>query len=102
MPNTEPTGARVRRLREVAGISLRELAWLAETSPGYPAHVESGFVEQIGTAIAFRLARVLGCSLEHLLTGGGDPPTDEQILAAVASAREARPRPAATGTDGAS
>lgn len=88
-------------MREIAGISLRELARLAGVSAGYPAHVESGFVAHPGTDTSLRIAKTLGCSLEYLLTGTGEPPTAEQILAAVEVAREVASRVPATGTDGA-
>lgn len=79
---------RVREARVKSGISQRELARLAKLSEGYPGHIESGKVEAIGSDIAERLARVLGCSLDWLITGGGRGPSKRQVLEAVAAARD--------------
>ena len=44
------------------------------------------------------LARVLGCSFEYLADGTGEPPTEEQVKAAVEAARAARAEAAAPPT----
>lgn len=62
-------------MRIAAGLSGRELARRAGLSPGYPWHIESGRVHQIGSGAATALAEALGCSLEYLLRGAGDPPS---------------------------
>lgn len=66
--------SRLTALRKAADISQRELARLAGVSPSYPFHIETEKVHQIGVEIAGKLARVLGCSVEHLLLGIGEPP----------------------------
>lgn len=96
-PKLTPLGARVRRLRKKGGLSQRELAWLATTSPGYPWHVETGRVVEAGSDFAIAFARVFGCSLEFLLTGSGKEPNERQVRAAVAAARKAKPKESQKG-----
>src|SRR5688500_5304719 len=82
------SGVCLRKLREMAGISTRELAELAQVSRGYPGHIESGRRRgKLGAPIAIRLAAVLGCHFERLVDGTGPEPTEEEVRAAVASAR---------------
>jgi transcriptional regulator with XRE-family HTH domain len=82
--------SRLLILRGLAGgISQRELAELAGISPAYPGFLErSPETPTIGAEIALRIATTLGCSIEYLVRGVGQPPTEEAARDAVATARE--------------
>jgi transcriptional regulator with XRE-family HTH domain len=104
-------GLRLRKLREMAGISPRDLADLVGVSPGYPGHIESGRRRgRLGAEIAPKFAAVLGCTFEYLVFGTEPEPTKEQVQAAVTAARAAKTHesgehpavdPAKTGSGGA-
>jgi transcriptional regulator with XRE-family HTH domain len=80
-------GDRLESLRTRAGLSARQLAILAEISESYPGLIESGARKDIGAEIAAKLCTVLGCSLDYLVRGVGDPPTPREIAVAVALAK---------------
>lgn len=79
---------RLRRAREAAGISCRELDRLAGITPGHSWSLERGARATPTSATASALARALGVSLDWLIDGQGAEPTVEQITAAVTTARE--------------
>jgi transcriptional regulator with XRE-family HTH domain len=69
-----PFGLRLRAAREARGLSMRELAAAATTPDGKVSHaaislIESGRQTAIEAATAVRLARVLGVTVEWLVTG---------------------------------
>ena len=92
-PTNDPDSlrARLRALRECAGLSARELSRLAGLrSPGHVSLIESGeirLVRGMEPATVRGLCRVLGCDAAHLQTGEGDAPTLAEIMAAVTRAR---------------
>ncbi len=80
--------SRLLALRGSAGISQRELSRLSGLAPPHVGAIESGDIESpSGKALAL-IATTLGCSLDWLVRGAGEPPTEEEVKAAVASARE--------------
>ena len=87
---TDPTLAgRLKTLREQAGLSPRELGSLAGLqSPAHVSMIERGERgNALSATVATALARVLGCTAEHLVDGLGIAPTPAQSLAAVEAAR---------------
>lgn len=78
---------RLHALRTRAGLSGRELDRLAAITPNHSGFIERGQIKRAGIGTVERLARVLGCSIGWLASGEGEPPTDDQIAAAVAAAR---------------
>lgn len=83
-------GARIRQLRQIAGVSARELSRLA-LLPGacHVSLIESAGAksDRLRASTAIAVARVLGCSLDWLLMGVGKPPRDRVVRAAVERAR---------------
>lgn len=82
---------RVRGLRESAGLNPRALSLLAGLDNSHVRLVELG---ERGSNITYEtvhaLARVLGASVEWIGSGEGEPPTSEQVIAAVEAARAAK------------
>jgi transcriptional regulator with XRE-family HTH domain len=77
---------RVTVLRVVGGVSGRELSAMIATSTSYLSAGQSkGAVPSAERALA--IAKVFGTSVEYLVAGEGDPPTDERVREAVALAR---------------
>lgn len=81
---------RLAALRTRAGLSQRGLADLAGLkSARHVGLLEAA--EELGPKVAAKtlasLAAVFGCSVDHLMFGTEPGPTDEEIGAAVASAR---------------
>lgn len=83
---TRMVAHRIRELRERAGLSTRALGELSDVSTGLISHIEIGRVGA-GLDTARKIGAVFGCSLDWLINGDGDPPTDEQMRAAVEAAR---------------
>lgn len=79
---------RLRRARETAELSQRELSRLAGLSEGTVWFIECRPDKETAQSFVVALADVLGVSLDWLVRGLGDEPTAEQIRAAVAVARE--------------
>lgn len=89
--------ARLRQARELAGESPRSLSLRIGVSHGTVGNVEGGHVADPGMNLLKGITDTLGISLDWLVSGTGDPPTAEQIKAAVEVARASRaPDPAAT------
>lgn len=78
---------RLRATRLRAGLSTRELSRLAGLAESHTALIEAGTIKDIGTSTASALAGVLGCSLDWLVRGQGEPPSDAELAAAIAAAR---------------
>ena len=83
-------GVRLRSVRELAGLSARELAVLANLAPSLVGHIELGRVQHPRAETLAELARVLGVSLDWLIRGEGDGPSTDCVQAAVAGARSLR------------
>lgn len=64
-------GAKVRELREAAGLSQAALAARAGVEQSFVSHVETGRVQQPSTAYLRKLARGLGVSMAVLLVAAG-------------------------------
>lgn len=78
---------RLRRLVDSCGVSERELNRLAGASHGWVGNLLSG-ISKAPHGTKFRaLARALGTNEAWLLDGEGEPPTPEQVRAAVARAQ---------------
>ena len=92
MSSTQPSpvAERIRQTRLLAGISARELARLAGLQPSHASLIESGTVANVRVDTLAALARALGCSLDWLVNGDGDAPTEEMVRGAVLIARGAR------------
>lgn len=69
-------------------------------TPGYTSLIESGKRANIGARTVDAIARVIGTSLDWLIRGDGDAPTDAEIARAVESAHRARLEVQRTGTEG--
>lgn len=68
-------------------MSARELDRLSEITEGHTSLIESGVVRDVGTQTLSKIAKVLGVSLDWLVTGQGKVPTARQVSAAVNAAR---------------
>ena len=65
-------GARIKRLRIIKGLTIKELAQNAGTSAGYLSEVERGGPALSGEKLG-ALAGCLGSSVDYLLTGIAEP-----------------------------
>lgn len=81
-------GQRLRHLRVRAGLSLQELGRMAGLADGHVWMLENGKRENPKTKTLRQLGSVLGSSLDWLLDGNGEEPSQEAIDSAVAIARE--------------
>lgn len=102
MAKPSALGRRLRHARKLARLpggeklSGRELSELAKLSAAAVGHVESGLVQSPTAATVVSLARVLGVSVEWLMTGVGPEPDAPAVRQAVGAARTLRgPRRAA-------
>lgn len=73
----------------MAALSARELDRLAEMTEGHTSLLES-VVVNVRTDTLAKLARVLGVSIDWLVTGECSPPLENVVLAAVQAARAAK------------
>lgn len=88
---TGSLGARLRLARELAGISARELDRIARSrGDGLAARVESGARSNLEAGTAEEYAVALGLSLDWLISGIGQPPSEKKVRAAVEAARAVR------------
>lgn len=65
-PYTAMLGERIRFLREQRGLTVRQLAVRAETSPGTITKLEHGNRGQLSFEVAARLASAFDVSLDYL------------------------------------
>ena len=86
---------RLTHLREMGGLSRFELHVLAKISRGFPGHIETGRVQDVGVAVLGRIADVFGVSIDWLARGDGKAPTARSVADAVKSARRREARGAA-------
>lgn len=84
--------SRLEELRTAAGISASELAKLAGMARPHVRLIERGSGEGVQAKTVAQLARILGCSIDWLVTGDGERPTDEAVRVAVDCARSASPK----------
>lgn len=78
-------GKRLLRLRLRSGLSVSELARYAGLkSTAHVGLIERGERRDVAASTALALARVLGSTVEWLVAGLGQEPTDAQVRAAVA------------------
>jgi transcriptional regulator with XRE-family HTH domain len=77
-PEREEIARRIRSLRRARGLSLQQLAQMAEMSPGYLSEVERGLSEVSGVKLA-RVAEQLAVTTDYLLSGRSDPPSSAAI-----------------------
>lgn len=88
MTSPHPTlAARVAHLRALGDLSMRALSDLAGLDSSHVRLIESGAREDPRSQTLAAIARATGSSLDWLITGGGAPPTADDVLAAVARAR---------------
>jgi transcriptional regulator with XRE-family HTH domain len=76
-------GERIKALRLRQGLTQSELAERCKITQAAVSRLESGSMKDVETAIAKRLARALGTSVDHLI--GTFEDEDAELLAAVAS-----------------
>jgi len=75
-------GERLKRYRELAGLSQNELAKRARVSRPTISNVESGKYGGMNVENARRIARVLGITLDQLVGEGEIAPTDGALVLA--------------------
>ena len=80
---------RLRRAIDLGGVTISEAARLARLSTNAVQFYLSGRRENPSGESAVQIARALGVSLDWLLTGTGEEPTANDVLAAVERARAA-------------
>lgn len=77
-------GKRLLRLRTKAGLSVSELARAAGLkSPSHVGLIERGERTEIAAQTALALSKTLGVSVEWLVNGEGDEPTEDEVKTAV-------------------
>lgn len=76
---------RLREARRLSGLSARALSRCAGLAETHVSLIESG-ATNMGTQTAERLANALGVSLDWLVSGVGNGPTEVSVRAAVAAA----------------
>lgn len=84
---TENVGSRLRWLRHVAGVSQRDADRIAGRAVGHVGMIETRGNSELSARVARDLAAAFGTTVDWLLDGIGDPPTAEQVRAAVERAR---------------
>lgn len=89
----ETIGQRVSKLRELAGVSSRELSLIVGLSPNALGALERDVVTDAKSRIALRLSKALGVDLVWLVSGVGTKPVPEAVRAAIESARSTRALP---------
>lgn len=81
--------ARLAELRSRSKLSGRRLAELAQLkSPSHFNLIESGDRPTPSAQVLHAIARTLGTTVEYLLTGEGEAPTEEQLARALAAAEQ--------------
>jgi transcriptional regulator with XRE-family HTH domain len=80
-------GLRIRLVRELGGISSRELSRLSGLAPPHVWMIETGEIQRPDAITLLRIARTTGCRLDWLIAGGAPTPTREIIRASIAAAR---------------
>lgn len=84
---------RLNQLLLIAGLSARQACKLAGLPETFTSRLKSAASQPVvGNAMA--LARVFGTTTDYLFAGSGEPPTPDQIRAAVQAAQEAAARKA--------
>lgn len=81
--------SRLQTLREYSGMSARVLSELAGLRPSHFTLLESGERPHPSAETVVRIARILGTSVEWLVTGEGRAPTQREVYAATSAARSA-------------
>jgi transcriptional regulator with XRE-family HTH domain len=81
-------GERLRHVRELSGLSARELDRLAGQPEGHATMIERRSAERVWTDTAASYAQVVGVTLDWLVRGVGDRPTKKSVRAAVERARD--------------
>lgn len=71
-------------------LGTRELDRLAGLTEGHTSAIETGNRPNVEARTAAALARVLGVSLDWLVTGTGPTPSERRIKVAVEQARTSR------------
>jgi XRE family transcriptional regulator, master regulator for biofilm formation len=66
MTTTTMLAPRLKRLRERRGLSIRQLALRAQTSPGTIQKIEAGTRSQVSFDVVARIALALDVSLDYL------------------------------------
>lgn len=87
-------------LRSYTDLTCAELDRLAGLHRGHTWAIEQQTRENPERGTVRGLAAVLGSSVGWLLEGEGEPPTRDEVRAAVESARAAHAPEPATGTEG--
>lgn len=91
---------RLVALRKAAGVGNRELDRLAGITEGHSWLIEHrkkpATTNNLSANTLAKLADALGCSLDYLASGKGEPPTDDEIAAAVGRCRERLAEPPST------
>lgn len=80
----------------MAGVSASKLSRLAGLNRVHVGLIEGNEQSRIEAGTAEKLAKVLGCSLDWLISGNGKPPSDRAVHAAVLAAEVAAGLAAAT------
>lgn len=78
---------RLRSLRKLAGLSLRQTSLLVSGAVTLAASIERNPRANPTVGTVRRFASAFGASLDWLVNGEGDPPTREQVAAAIERTR---------------
>lgn len=86
----DTVGSRLEDLCHRAGLSFRGADDLARRTPGHCQAIVRGTIRAAEAVTLLAYARVLGASLDWLISGEGTAPSDDAVRAAVELARTAR------------
>jgi transcriptional regulator with XRE-family HTH domain len=82
---------RVSWARKVSGLSsVRAFAIACGIQPGQVLLIESGERPTPSSETCLRIADAIGCTLDWLIAGRGDPPSEETVRESIARAHAAR------------
>lgn len=85
-------GGEIRRRREMAGLSMDELAQRAELHKNYINKLELGLVD-FSISVLWSIAAALGCEVGNLLPGSGSGgPITPSVLSAARLLAQADPK----------
>jgi DNA-binding XRE family transcriptional regulator len=86
LPDLSGLGLRLRTLRELAGLTYRELADLVGVCYSTLVHIEHGRSQTPRVDVVVGVARALGVTIEWLTLGEGKAPRARKVKAAVLAA----------------
>jgi transcriptional regulator with XRE-family HTH domain len=79
-------GERLRWLRTTAGLTTRQLDWLAGLTSGHSTQIENAIIERVSARTMVDIGKVFGVTAEWILDGAGAPPSEAIVRSTVTKA----------------